>query len=82
MPEMIDFIAVRTELRAMARGDLLIIAERAIELMPAAQLHTLLGDFLQLTARPTEEAGVSASLLEEVRTFYDAAMAGCVFRRT
>lgn len=76
MTELIDFNAVRAELRAMDRGNLLIIAERAIELMPATQLAALLSDFMQLTARPAEAGNASASLPEEVQAFYDAAMAG------
>lgn len=72
MTELIDFNAVRAELRTMDRGSLLIIAERAIELMPAKQLHALLSDFMRLTACPTE----AGTLLDEVRAFSDAAMAG------
>ena len=73
---LIDFTAVRAGLRALNRGSLLIIAERAIELMPATQLSTLLSDFVRLTARPAEAGNAPVSLLDEVRTFYDAAMAG------
>ena len=77
MPEpLIDFAAVRAELRALNRGSLLIIAERAIELMPATQLGTLLSDFVRLTARPAEAGNATVSLLDEVRTFYDTAKAG------
>jgi hypothetical protein len=73
---LIDFAAVRTELRALSRGSLLIIAERAIELMPATQLNTLLSDFVRLTTRPAEAGNATVSLLDEVREFYDAAVAG------
>jgi hypothetical protein len=72
----IDFDSVRVELRAMNRGNLLIIAERAIELLPATQLSALLGNFVQLAARPAEASNAPASQLDEVRAFYDAAMAG------
>jgi hypothetical protein len=73
---LIDFSAVRAELRTLNRGSLLIIAERAIELIPATQLNTLLSDFVQLTARPAEAGNATVSLLDEVRTFYDTAKAG------
>ena len=73
---LIDFTAVRAELRALNRGGLLIIAKRAIELMPATQLSVLLGDFVRLTARPSEGGNATVSPLDEVREFYDAAMAG------
>lgn len=76
MTELIDLNAVRSELRTMDRGRLLIIAERAIELMPETQLGALLSDFMRLTAQPAEAGNASASLPEEVRAFYDAAMAG------
>ncbi|CUI07667.1 hypothetical protein IV454_14520 [Massilia antarctica] len=72
----IDFTAVRAELRALNRSSLLIIAERAVELIPEAQLSTLLNDVVRLTARPSKSGNAPVSLLEEVRAFYDAAMAG------
>ena len=73
---LIDFTAVRAELRALDRGALLIIAERAIELMPAAQLSTLLSDYVRVETSPTEANHVPVSLPDEVRVFYDTAMAG------
>lgn len=73
---LIDYTAARTDLRALNRSSLLIIAERAIELMPAAQLSTLLSDFVRLTARTAEAGNAPVSLLDEVRAFYEAAMAG------
>lgn len=73
---LIDFTAVRADLRTLNRGSLLIIAERAIELLPATQLSALLSDFVQLTAPPAEADNAPVSLLDEVRAFYDAAMAG------
>jgi hypothetical protein len=73
---LIDLTAVRAELRALNRGSLLIIAERAIELMPAAQLSTLLSDFVRLTAHTAEASYAPVALSDEVQAFYDAAMAG------
>lgn len=60
----------------MNRGSLLITAERALELLPATQLSALLGDFVQLAASPAEAGDAPVSQLDEVRGFYDAAMAG------
>lgn len=73
---LIDFTAVRAELRALDRGTLLIIAELAIELMPAAQLSTLLSDYVRVETSPTEASHAPVSLPDEVRVFYDTAMAG------
>jgi hypothetical protein len=39
---------LRKELRGMRRGDLLIIAERAIELVPKATLKALVGDYVHV----------------------------------
>jgi hypothetical protein len=43
-----DLESLRKELRAMSRGDLLIIAERAIELVPRATLQALVGDYVHV----------------------------------
>lgn len=76
---LIDFTAVRTDLRALSRGSLLMIAERAIELMPAAQLSTLLSDFVHVETSTAEASYSPVPLLGNVRAFYDAAMAGEYF---
>lgn len=39
---------LRTALRAMPRGDLPVIAERALELVPEVSLTSLLGDFVRV----------------------------------
>lgn len=81
----IDFNSVRGELRALPRGSLLIIAERAIELLPATHLGALLGDIVQINVDPADTSSadaaaiVGASLLDQVRAFYDAAMAGAYY---
>lgn len=79
MSEPIDYTAVRAELRTLDRGSLLIIAERAVELMPGTQLAALLGDFMRLTAPPSDADNAAASLPGEVRAFYDAALAGTYY---
>ena len=80
MPQhLIDSRNVRAELRALSRGSLLIIAERAAELVTADQLCTLLGDIVHLdadTPDTTCSASPAPTLLDEVRDFHDAAMAG------
>ncbi len=43
-----DLAQLRVLLRQLSRGELLIIAERAVELVPSAGLASLLGDFLQI----------------------------------
>lgn len=72
----VDFTAIRAELRELERGSLLIIAERAVELVTTDQLNILLGDFVHLTARSTEADDAPVSLPDEVRVFYDTAIAG------
>ncbi len=78
----IDFTAVRTELRALPRGSLLLIAERAIGLVSLDQMSAMLADIVQINVAPTD-AGFDApatiiepSLLDEVRSFHEAAMNG------
>jgi len=70
---LIDYSAVRAELRTLSRSNLLVIAERAAELIPADQLSALLGDIVGL--RATALAPVTA-LIDDTRQFVDAAMAG------
>jgi len=70
-----DLERLRRALRALRRGDLLIIAERAAELVPQAQLGALLGDLVQIDAqRQANEA--QAPLWKEVQKFHTAALAG------
>ena len=77
MPEQLtELTTLRADLRTLNRGSLLIIAERAIELIPATQLSALLCDFIQITARSAEGDNAPASLFDEVSAFYDAAMTG------
>lgn len=73
---LMDLTTVRTELRALNRNSLLIIAERAIELIPATQLSTLLSDFVHVETSLAEASRVSVAQLDDVRKFYDAAMGG------
>ena len=70
---LIDYSAVRAELRTLSSSNLLVIAERAAELIPADQLSALLGDIVGFGA--TAPAPVTA-LIDDTRQFVDAAMAG------
>lgn len=73
---LIDSTVVLAELRTLSRGTLLVIAERAAELIPADQLSALLGDFVKLDAITCNTMGPEAPLLDDAREFFDASMAG------
>ena len=70
-----DLERLRRALRALRRGDLLIIAERAAELVPRAKLGALLGDLVQIDAL-TKASGAQVPLLKQVQKFHTAALAG------
>lgn len=76
----IDSNGLRTELRALPRGSLLLIAERAIDLVTHDQLVVLLGDIVQIGVAPSDNSSddaaliVRTSLLDQVRAFHHAAM--------
>ena len=57
----------------LTRGNLLIIAERATELLPTRKLNALLADFMPLN-EVTSSARVS--LIDDVRLFHAASLAG------
>ena len=71
----VDLEKLRVALRQLDRGRLLIIAERAIELLPGASLGVLVGDMIKVP-RPTEREGAVGSLLAETRKFYEASLRG------
>jgi hypothetical protein len=71
----VDPEKLRALLRGMSRSDLLMVADRAIDLVPRSRLAALAGD----TIRPEDLAPVVttvASLLEEVKRFHAASLAG------
>lgn len=70
-----DLERLRRALRALRRGDLLIIAERAAKLVPRAKLGALLGDLVQIDAL-TQASGAPAPLLKQVQKLHAAALAG------
>lgn len=70
-----DLERLRRALRAMRRGDLLIIAERATELIAQAKLGALFEGFVRIDAQ-TKVNGAPVPLWEEVQKFHMAALAG------
>jgi hypothetical protein len=71
----IDLKGVRRELRALPRGTLLLIAERATELLSNAKLKALMDDFFAINEIETASLA-PASLLDDVRTFHAASLGG------
>jgi hypothetical protein len=71
----IDLERLRVALRRLSRGNLLVIAERATELVPRAKLRALAGDFVRLGELAEPKSG-AAPLLEEVRRFREASQRG------
>jgi len=69
---------LRIALRRLNRGDLLIIAERATELVPRAKLGTLVGDLIRLEDFAAGKAGAKP-VLNEVRKFHEAALGGVYY---
>lgn len=66
----IDIEKLRVALRWMSRGNLLMAAERAIEIVPSAKLGVLVGGVVRLDQLPRRKAarrpvrGSQAALLE------------------
>jgi hypothetical protein len=71
----IDLEKLRVALRRLSRGNLLIVAERAIEIVPKAKLRAVVADMVQLDELAERKRGPTP-LLEEVRTFVDASLRG------
>lgn len=69
----IDTEKLRVALRRMNRGHLLMIAERAIEIVPKAKLRHLVGDMIRLNdLEPAKQGAVP--LLDEVQEFQRACL--------
>ncbi len=71
----IDRDKLRVALRRLSRGHLLVMAERAIELVPRAKLRALVGDFVRLDELAERKSGAAPSLAE-VREFHEASRRG------
>jgi hypothetical protein len=74
----VDLEKLRVALRRMNRGNLLMVAERAIEIVPRAKLRMLVGDMVRLDELAEGKRG-AAPLLDEVRKFHDASLQGEYF---
>ena len=72
---MLDPENLRRSLQSLSRCDLLVIAQRAVELVPAATLPALLGDRVQIDA-PVDVATEASSLLDAVRRFQAESLSG------
>jgi hypothetical protein len=71
----IDLEKLRGALRRMDRGTLLMIAERAAEVVPKAKLRKLLGDIVRLDELAETESS-AMPLLDEARKFHEASLRG------
>lgn len=71
----VDLDKLRAALRRMSRGNLLILAERAAELVPRTKLPELLADMLWLDDLMTAKED-ALPLLAEVRKFHAASLRG------
>lgn len=71
----IDLEQLRSELRGLSRGNLLIIAERATEIVSHEQLSTLLADFLPI-GTPVDAITDAPPLLDAAEKFRADSMAG------
>ncbi|TVT60775.1 MAG: hypothetical protein FHK80_01980 [Azoarcus sp. PHD] len=77
---MTDLTNLRTELRRLRRCDLLIIAERATELVSRADLKPLLSDFMHVDVLVVPGTK-PAPLIEEIHKFYDESCDGRYFEQ-
>ena len=77
---MTDLTELRTELRRLRRCDLLIIAERAAELVSKANLESLLSDFMHVDVLVVPETK-PAPLIEEIQRFYSESCDGRYFEQ-
>ena len=75
---MTDLTKLRNELRGLRRCDLLIITERAAELVPRAKLEELLGDFMHVDVLVVPGT-TRAPVIEDVQKFYSESRDGRYF---
>ena len=76
--ESVDLEKLRIAVRQMDRGQLLIVVERAIELVSGQQINALVAGMLQPPLVDESEYGPT-SLPEEVRKFCDASLRGAYY---
>ena len=75
MRQSVDIEKLRAAFRRMTRGNLLCVAERAIELVPRAKLGALVAGMVRLDQLAEGKRG-AAPLLDEIRSFHDACLRG------
>lgn len=71
----VDLEKLRFAFQRMSRGNLLSVAQRAIELVPRARLGALVAGMVRLDSLAEGKRG-DALLLDEVRKFHDACFRG------
>jgi hypothetical protein len=71
----VDVEKLRVALRRMSRRNLLMVAERAIEIVPRAKIGALVGGMVRLDQLGEGKRG-AAPLLDEVRKFHEASLRG------
>jgi hypothetical protein len=71
----VDLDKLHVALRRMSRGDLLMVAERAIGIVPRAKLDALVGDLVRFDELTQGQPG-AAPLLAEVKKFHEASLRG------
>lgn len=71
----VDLEKLRVALQRMNRDNLLLIAVRAIEIVPRTKLQALVGDRVRLEGLVEGKRG-AGPLLDEVRKFHAAGLAG------
>jgi len=71
----IDLEKLRVALRRMTRSNLLMVAERAIEIVPRTKLRALVSDMVRIDELAEGKRG-PAPLLDEVQKFHDASLRG------
>jgi hypothetical protein len=76
--ESVDLERLRVALRQLDRGQLLIVAEWAIELVPGQQVNALVSGMLQLPLVDKCECSPT-SLLNEVREFHESSLRGAYY---
>ena len=78
MTRAVDLRALRDSLGRLTRGELLIVAQRAVEMVPDTALALLMGGLVEL--QPDSEAAPgTATLLEEVRRLHTEGVRGTFY---
>jgi hypothetical protein len=71
----VNLPGIRSALQGLSRGQLLIIAERAVAVAPSTELNALVGEFVQVPVLTEVDADVP-TLRDEIGNFYVRSMSG------